>query len=60
MNRASWMGVIGWGVLATALGFAMAGSAAPQDVVFLLAGGSISCLVGAIGLGLRVPRETFH
>lgn len=55
-SRRIWLGFIGGGVLATALGFsaldlAPAQASAPMfGVMLLLTGGMVSCLAGAIGL----------
>lgn len=51
-----WLGFIGGGMLATALGFcaldlAPASASAPMfGVMLLLTGGMLSCLAGAIGM----------
>lgn len=54
-NNKIWFGLIGGGVLATALGFC-ALDLAPQaggpvfGVMLLLTGGMVSCLAGAVGM----------
>jgi hypothetical protein len=53
MHYLIWLGMIVWGALVTAVGLAQAGSPGdvpPQDVALLLAGGLLSCLLGALGL----------
>jgi hypothetical protein len=58
MNSLAWSGIIVWGILITAFGLASAGTpatgAAPDlqahDVVFLVSGGIITCLIGITGL----------
>jgi hypothetical protein len=58
MNSLAWIGIIIWGLLISGFGLfsaapaAAAGSAElqAQDVIFLVAGGLLTCLVGIIGL----------
>lgn len=58
MNRIVWIGVLAWGMLVTLFGFSAAGPVAAgssvamqaQDVVFLIAGGLVTCLIGLVGL----------
>jgi hypothetical membrane protein len=57
MNSLAWIGIILWGVLVTGFGLASAGSAphgggevAAQDVIFLITGGLLTCLIGCTGL----------
>lgn len=57
MNSLTWIGIIIWGVLLTVFGLLSAepptsGAEAPQpqDVVFLVAGGLLTCLIGITGL----------
>jgi hypothetical protein len=58
MNSLAWIGIILWGVLLTGFGLASAapvqnvGAAevAAQDVIFLIAGGLLTCLIGFTGL----------
>ena len=58
MKAVHWIGIIVWGVLLTAFGIVSADPALPacdaamqaHDVVFLLAGGLVSCLIGTVGL----------
>ena len=70
MNHLRWSAVIAWGVLLTVLGVSaspspeLAASSDASSVVFLIAGGLVTSLVGAIGLmgfmgwipGLRSDR----
>lgn len=56
MNSLAWIGIIIWGVVLT--GFGLLSAPAPDsggplqahDVVFLVAGGLLSCLIGVTGL----------
>jgi hypothetical protein len=58
MNNLAWLGIILWGVLLTGFGLASAGPAAAagagdvaaQDVIFLVSGGLLTCLIGFTGL----------
>lgn len=57
MNSLTWIGIIVWGIVLTLFGLLSAGPAPgqpaqlqPHDVVFLLAGGLLSCLIGCTGL----------
>ncbi|MES3024477.1 MAG: hypothetical protein V4857_23150 [Pseudomonadota bacterium] len=56
MNSQAWIGIIIWGLFVTGFGLSTAAGAnassqvQAQDVVFLIAGGMISCLIGTIGL----------
>lgn len=57
MNSLAWIGIIVWGVLLTLFGLLSAGPVPdghghlqPQDVVFLITGGLLSCLIGFTGL----------
>jgi hypothetical protein len=57
MNSLAWIGIIVWGILITVFGLCAVGpaSAEPtaveaQDVVFLLTGGLVTCLIGTVGL----------
>ena len=58
MNSLAWIGIIVWGLIITLFGIATVGpiqvnsSAAmqAQDVVFLIAGGLVTCLIGMVGL----------
>jgi uncharacterized membrane protein len=73
MNRLTWICIIAWGVFVTAFGLNGVGSGAagegvsPQDVMFLLAGGIVSCLIGVVGLlgfmgwipGLRIDQKNY-
>lgn len=73
MNNLAWIGIIVWGIIVTGFGLGMAGphpdnpaAMQPQDVVFLIAGGLISCLIGLLGLlgmmswipGLRTEQKS--
>jgi hypothetical protein len=73
MNRLTWIGSIAWGVFVTGFGLTGVGSGAagdgiqPQDVMFLLAGGIVTCLIGVVGLlgfmgwipGLRIEQKSY-
>jgi len=56
MNSLAWIGIILWGIIVT--GFGLMGAEAPagggdmaaQDVIFLVAGGILTCLIGFTGL----------
>lgn len=56
MNSLAWIGIIVWGVLVGAFGLANAAppqdsvDVAAQDVIFLIAGGLLTCLIGFAGL----------
>ncbi|HEU4853614.1 MAG TPA: hypothetical protein VFT37_15810 [Telluria sp.] len=57
MNQFIWIGIIVWGILVMGFGMATVEPAAPvgapipaHDVVFLLTGGLLSCLIGLLGL----------
>lgn len=58
MNSLAWIGIIVWGLLLTGFGLVSAGPApqagadavAAQDVVFLISGGMLTCLIGCTGL----------
>jgi hypothetical protein len=58
MNSLAWIGIIFWGLLLTGFGMASvtpaphppAGDMAAQDVIFLIAGGLLTCLIGVTGL----------
>ena len=74
MNSLTWICVIAWGVFITGFGLTGVGAGAaggdvpaPQDVMFLIAGGLVSCLIGVIGLmgfigwipGLRNDQKSY-
>lgn len=57
MNSLAWIGIIVWGLVVTAFGLLSAAppgesgqDLAPQDVMFLVAGGLLTCLIGIVGL----------
>jgi hypothetical protein len=57
MNRLAWIGIIVWGMVITAFGLvqaapagAQAGELAAHDVIFLVGGGLLTCLIGIVGL----------
>ena len=58
MNSLAWIGIILWGLLLTGFGLVSAGhlpQAAPgdmaaQDIVLLITGGLLTCLIGFLGL----------
>jgi hypothetical protein len=73
MNRLTWIGIIVWGVFVTGFGLigVVPGAAShgvePQDVMFLLTGGIVTCLIGVVGLlgfmgwipGLRIEQKSY-
>lgn len=74
MNSLRWTAIIVWGLFLTALGLISAAPSAdmgmgsePSNVVFLIAGGLVTSLVGAIGLmgfmgwipGLRSEQKSY-
>ena len=69
MNSIAWLGVIAWGLFVTGCGLGTAGTAdtQPQDLAFLIVGGLVTCLVGAVGLlgvmgwvpGLRTEQKSY-
>ena len=53
MNVFSWITTIAWGACVAGFGLTGMGAGsdiAPQDVMFLIAGGMVTCLIGVIGL----------
>jgi len=54
MNKPGWIGVIVWGAFFAGFGLSYMGvggsDIAPQNVVFLIVGGMVTCLTGVIGL----------
>ncbi|WP_020652695.1 hypothetical protein [Massilia niastensis] len=57
MNNVAWIGIIIWGILLTAFGLLSVpspaetdGTVQAHDVVFLVAGGMLTCLIGITGL----------
>lgn len=57
MNSLAWFGIIVWGIFVTGFGLTSvaAGSGVQtdvqaQDVVFLISGGLVTCLIGIVGL----------
>lgn len=57
MNSLAWTGIIFWGLLLTVFGLLSAGTPQPgsgdmaaQDVIFLIGGGLLTCLIGVTGL----------
>jgi hypothetical protein len=71
MNRLTWICIIAWGVFVTGFGLSGVGNAGDgvpaQDVMFLLAGGIVTCLIGVVGLlgmmgwipGLRIEQKSY-
>ena len=67
MNSLAWIGIVVWGFFVTGCGLLGVGDAPPQDVAFLIAGGLLTCLLGAIGLlgfmgwipGLRTEQKSY-
>ncbi len=72
MNSLAWIGIIIWGVVITGFGLLSAeppseasGTLQAHDVVFLVAGGLLTCLIGVTGLmglmgwipGLRTEKS---
>ena len=73
MNSFAWIGIIAWGLVLTAFGLVQAAPAGAQtdalaahDVIFLVGGGLVTCLIGIVGLagfmgwvpGLRNEQKT--
>jgi len=61
MNSLAWIGIIVWGLVVTAFGLVQAapagaqtGGLAPHDVIFLVGGGLVTCLIGIVGLAGRM------
>ena len=52
MNSLAWIGIIVWGLVITGFGLAAPAGAEvqPHDVLFLIAGGLLTCLIGFAGL----------
>jgi len=75
MTSLAWMGIIAWGIMVTLFGMSTIGAATEgaaalmhaQDVVFLIAAGLLTCLIGTVGLfgflgwipGLRNEQKTY-
>jgi hypothetical protein len=71
MNKLTWIGTIVWGVFVAGFGLTGVGAGVsdvqPQDVMFLIAGGMVTCLIGVIGLvgfmgwipGLRAEQKSY-
>lgn len=73
MNRLTWIGIIVWGIFVTGFGLTGVGcgpigdGVQPQDLMFLLAGGIVTCLIGVVGLlgligwipGLRIEQKSY-
>ena len=73
MNKLAWIGTIAWGAFIAAFGLIGMGADAggseiePQNVMFLIASGTVTCLIGVIGLigfmgwvpGLRTERKSY-
>ena len=69
MKRLNWIGIIVWGLFIAGCGLTGAGPGEPpppQDVMFLMAGGMVTCLIGLVGLvgfagwipGLRTEQKS--
>ena len=61
MNKHGWSGIIAWGMFVTLVGLgamnptpvvanSLSSAAPDQEMIFLLAGGLVTCLIGLIGL----------
>ena len=61
MNKHSWSGIIAWGTFVTVIGLgamqstpaaanSFSHAAAAQEMIFLLAGGLVTLLIGLVGL----------
>ncbi len=73
MNKLTWIGIIVWGLFVTAFGLTgvsappHAVNVQPQDVLFLIVGGMVTCLIGAVGLfglmgwmpGMRAEQKSY-
>jgi hypothetical protein len=72
MNSLHWIGIIVWGLFVTGFGLTGVGTSGsevvqPQDVMFLIAGGMVTCLIGVVGLvgfmgwipGLRTEQKSY-
>jgi hypothetical protein len=73
MNKLTWMGVIAWGLFVTVFGLTGVGAdvgsggVQPQDVIMLIAGGAVTCLIGTVGLlgfmgwvpGMRTEQKSY-
>jgi hypothetical protein len=71
MNRLTWIGIIAWGLFVTGFGLTGVGASGsdvqPQDVMLLIAGGMVTCLIGMIGLmgfigwipGMRTEQKSY-
>lgn len=72
MNSLAWIGIIVWGLVVTGFGLMSATpleaaqEVAAHDVVFLVSGGLLTCLIGIVGLlgfmgwipGLHAERKS--
>ena len=73
MNSLHWIGIIVWGAFVTGFGLNTVGAGAggeitqPQDLMLLVAGGLVTCLIGLVGLvgfmgwvpGLRTEQKSY-
>lgn len=60
MNSLAWIGIIIWGLVVTGIGLVSAAppelapnvahDVAAHDVIFLVSGGLLTCLIGIVGL----------
>ncbi|MFC5459182.1 hypothetical protein [Massilia niabensis] len=56
MNSLAWVGIIIWGLVVTGIGLVSAApleatqDVAAHDVIFLVSGGLLTCLIGIVGL----------
>ena len=73
MNKMTWISTIVWGLFVTGFGLNGVGlgphgsDVQPQNVMFLIAGGFVTCLIGVVGLvgfmgwipGMRTDQESY-
>jgi glucose uptake protein GlcU len=76
MNSLAWIGIIAWGLVVTGFGLfsatpleqavGPASELAAHDVIFLVSGGLLTCLIGIVGLlgfmgwipGLQIEQKS--
>ena len=73
MNKMTWIGTIVWGLFVTGFGLTGVGAGPhgsdvqPQDVMFLIAVGLVTCLIGVVGRvgfmgwipGMRAEQKSY-